>query len=213
METFDALQRDKWMTPLDSMRYALLDTVHGTTKSIGALPQWISTRSEHRGLCGGRSARSMWAALWTEVQTNDTSECFIFGHPRGGHAVFEGPPMEQWRLTLAQSGEVRWEDEAGPHGSRRRASLAPTLQVCHLGPRRPARRGYPPLSPPLGGATVGGPMVWTHPDSAGACTTTRGRSASSAIGGGCPWIPRQPSSPSWRTHSTTPRADSDSARH
>ena len=32
----NAIQREKWMTPLDSMRYALLDTIHGTTKFRGA---------------------------------------------------------------------------------------------------------------------------------------------------------------------------------
>ena len=67
METFDALQRDKWMTPLDSMRYALLDTVHGTTKSIGALPQcgfprtigtsWSPWPAGRHAPCGRRCGR------------------------------------------------------------------------------------------------------------------------------------------------------------
>ena len=173
METFDALQRDKWMTPLDSMRYALLDTVHGTTKSIGALPQWISPYDRNIVVSvAGRSARSMWAALWTEVQMNDTSECFIFGHPEVADMPFlEGPLMEQWRLTLAQSGEVRWEDEA----------VAPWVQafwaqsgtdpskyatLAHDALLDAAIRRFPALRWAV--QPLAEPMVWTQLDSAGA---------------------------------------------
>ena len=173
MATYNKTQRSKWQIPLDSLRYAPLDTVHGTTKSVGTLAEWISPYDRNVVVSvAGRSARSMWAALLTEVQMNDSSECLIFGHPEVADMPFlEGPLMEKWRLTLASSGEVLWSDTAvapwvnafwAQSGTdpTKYAVLAHDALIDAVVRRKPALRWAV--------RSLCEPMTWTQLDSAGA---------------------------------------------
>ena len=113
-ETFDAAQRAKWSTAEDSVRHALLDTVHGSTRSVGALSMHL-TPHERNVVVGmaGRNSRSMWAALQTELQMNDSSDVLLYAHPELAEMPFvEGAVMEKWRLTLPQTNQVLWHDTA-----------------------------------------------------------------------------------------------------
>ena len=110
--TFDAAQRAKWLTAEDSARYALLDTVHGSTRSVGALAMHL-TPYERNVVVGmaGRNSRSMWAALQTELQMNDSSDVLLYAHPELAEMPFvEGALMEAWKLTLPQTNQVLWQD-------------------------------------------------------------------------------------------------------
>ena len=96
--TFDAAQRAKWLTAEDSARHALLDTVHGSTRSVGALAMHL-TPYERNVVVGmaGRNSRSMWAALQTELQMNDSSDVLLYAHPELAEMPFvEGALMEAW---------------------------------------------------------------------------------------------------------------------
>ena len=83
----------------------------------------------------------------------------------------EGPLMEQWRLTLPRSGEVRWDDE----------TVAPWVQafwvqsgtdpskyatLAHDALLDAAIRRFPALRWAV--SPLAEPMVWTQLDSAGA---------------------------------------------
>lgn len=110
--TYDAAQRAKWLTPKDSVRHALLDTVHGSTRSVGALSMHL-TPYERNVVVGmaGRNSRSMWAALQTELQMNDSSDVMLYAHPELAEMPFvEGALMEEWKLTLPQTNQVLWQD-------------------------------------------------------------------------------------------------------
>ena len=112
--TFDAAQRAKWLTPDDSLRHTLLDTVHGSTRSVGALSMRL-TPYERNVVVGmaGRNSRSMWAALQTELQMNDSSDVLLYAHPELAEMPFvEGALMEAWKLTLPQTNQVLWSDTA-----------------------------------------------------------------------------------------------------
>jgi len=173
MATFNQAQRAKWMSPRDSLRYAPLDTLHVTTKSVGPLAEWISPYDRNVVVSmAGRSARSMWAALLTEMQMNDSSECLIFGHPDVADMPFlEGPLMEKWRLTLASAGEVLWGDTAvapwvnafwAQSGTdpTKYAVLAHDALIDAVVRRKPALRWAV--------QSLCEPMTWTQLDSAGA---------------------------------------------
>lgn len=113
-ETFNADQRLKWQAPGDSLRFALLDTVHGSARSVGRLAELVTPYERNVVVSvAGRSARSMWAALQTELQMNDSSDFVLFGHPELADMPFvEGDLMEKWRLTLPQTAQIAWEDSA-----------------------------------------------------------------------------------------------------
>lgn len=111
-ETYNADQRLKWRTPADSVRYALLDTVKASARSAGNLSQHVTPYERNVVVSvAGRSARSMWAALQTELQMNDSSDFVLFGHPELADMPFvEGELMEKWRLTLPQTSQIAWHD-------------------------------------------------------------------------------------------------------
>jgi len=110
--TFNADQRLKWRAPGDSLRFALLDTVHGSAQSVGRLAELVTPYERNVVVSvAGRSARSMWAALQTELQMNDSSDFVLFGHPDLADMPFvEGELMEKWHLTLPQTAQIAWED-------------------------------------------------------------------------------------------------------
>ena len=110
--TFDAAQRSKWQTEGDSMRYALLDTVHGTVRSVGHLADRLTPYERNVVVSvAGRSSRSMWAALQTALQMNDSSDIVLYGSAELAEMPFvEGGLMEKWRLTLPQTGMLAWND-------------------------------------------------------------------------------------------------------
>ena len=109
---FNAAQRSKWQTPLDSLRYALLDTVQADARSVGRLADHVSPYERNVVVSvAGRSARSMWAALQTELQMNDSSDFVLFAHPELAEMPFvEGRLMEKWRLTLPLTNQIQWQD-------------------------------------------------------------------------------------------------------
>ena len=81
-QVFNAQQRAKWVEEGDSLRFALLDTVQGSRRSVGRLAEHV-TPYERNVIVGvaGRSSRSMWAALQTELQMNDSSDFVVYAHP------------------------------------------------------------------------------------------------------------------------------------
>ena len=110
--SFDAVQKAKWESPIDSMRYELLDTVNGSTRSVGQLALRM-TPYERNVVVGlaGRNSRSMWAALQTELQMNDSSDIVLFAHPELAEMPFvDGQLMEDWRLTLPRTNQIQWSD-------------------------------------------------------------------------------------------------------
>ena len=113
-QVFNAQQRAKWAEAGDSLRFALLDTVQGSRRSVGRLAEHV-TPYERNVVVGvaGRSSRSMWAALQTELQMNDSSDFVVYAHPEVADMPFvEGDLMERWRLTLPLSPQIHWEDSA-----------------------------------------------------------------------------------------------------
>ncbi len=109
---FNAQQRAKWLNEDDSLRYALLDTVRGSRRSVGRLAEHV-TPYERNVVVGvaGRASRSMWAALQTELQMNDSSDFVVYAHPEVADMSFvEGDLMERWRLTVPLPGQIQWED-------------------------------------------------------------------------------------------------------
>lgn len=113
-QVFNAQQRAKWVEEGDSLRFALLDTVQGSRRSVGRLAEHV-TPYERNVVVGvaGRSSRSMWAALQTELQMNDSSDFVVYAHPEVADMPFvEGDLMERWRLTLPLSPQIHWEDSA-----------------------------------------------------------------------------------------------------
>jgi len=109
---FNALQREKWLTPQDSLRHALLDTVQADARSVGRLADHVSPYERNVVVSvAGRSARSMWAALQTELQMNDSSDFVLYAHPELAEMPFvEGKLMEKWRLTLPLTNQIQWQD-------------------------------------------------------------------------------------------------------
>ena len=104
-QVFNAQQRAKWLEEGDSLRHALLDTVQASRRSVGHLAEHV-TPYERNVVVGvaGRSSRSMWAALQTELQMNDSSDFVVYAHPEVADMPFvEGDLMERWRLTLPRS--------------------------------------------------------------------------------------------------------------
>ena len=104
-QVFNAQQRAKWLEEGDSLRHALLDTVQASRRSVGRLAEHV-TPYERNVVVGvaGRSSRSMWAALQTELQMNDSSDFVVYAHPEVADMPFvEGDLMERWRLTLPLS--------------------------------------------------------------------------------------------------------------
>ena len=111
-QVFNAQQRAKWLEEGDSLRHALLDTVQASRRSVGRLAEHV-TPYERNVVVGvaGRSSRSMWAALQTELQMNDSSDFVVYAHPEVADMPFvEGDLMERWRLTLPLSASIPWED-------------------------------------------------------------------------------------------------------
>ena len=111
-QVFNGQQRAKWLEEGDSLRYALLDTVQGSRRSVGRLAEHV-TPYERNVIVGvaGRSSRSMWAALQTELQMNDSADFVVYAHPEVADMPFvEGELMERWRLTLPLSPSIQWED-------------------------------------------------------------------------------------------------------
>lgn len=109
---FNAEQRKKWTAPGDSLRFALIDTVRGSARSVGKLDEFFTPYQRNVVVSvAGRSARSMWAALQTELQLNDRLDFVVYGHPDVVDMPFlEGALMESWRLTLPQIGVIDWSD-------------------------------------------------------------------------------------------------------
>ena len=109
---FNAIQRAKWLTQQDSMRYALVDTIQADARSVGRLADHVSPYERNVVVSvAGRSARSMWAALQTELQMNDSSDFVLFAHPELAEMPFvEGNLMEKWRLTLPLTNQIQWRD-------------------------------------------------------------------------------------------------------
>lgn len=112
LATYNAAQRAKWFLPGDSMRYPVAREVVASTRSIGDVEAALSPYERNVVVSvAGRSARSMWAALQTALQMNDSSDIVLVGHPVVAELPFmEGELMNQWRVTLPQSGEVAWTD-------------------------------------------------------------------------------------------------------
>ncbi len=113
-QVFNDQQRAKWVEEGDSLRFALLDTVQGSRRSVGRLAEHV-TPYERNVVVGvaGRSSLSMWAALQTELQMNDSSDFVVYAHPEVADMPFvEGDLMERWRLTLPLSAQIQWEDSA-----------------------------------------------------------------------------------------------------
>ena len=168
--TFDAAQRAKWLTSEDSTRHALLDTVHGSTRSVGALALHM-TPYERNVVVGmaGRNARSMWAALQTELQMNDSSDVLLYAHPELAEMPFvKGGLMEAWRVTLPQTNQVLWHDTA------RWESLASYRNLTGMDPDKYATLAHDALidagrrlHPWMDNTTWAQPFVWApSPDSA-----------------------------------------------
>lgn len=109
---FNAIQRAKWLTRQDSIRYALVDTIQADARSVGRLADHVSPYERNVVVSvAGRSARSMWAALQTELQMNDSSDFVLFAHPELAEMPFvEGKLMEKWRLTLPLTNQIQWHD-------------------------------------------------------------------------------------------------------
>ena len=109
---FNAFQREKWLVPQDSLRHALLDTVEADPRSVGRLADHVSPYERNVVVSvAGRSARSMWAALQTELQMNDSSDFVLYAHPELAEMPFvEGKLMEKWRLTLPLTNQIQWQD-------------------------------------------------------------------------------------------------------
>ena len=89
MERFNAEQQVKWVLPGDSLRYSLLDTVSVTDRSVEELSNHLdpSRRNVIVGVAG-RTARSMWAALQTELQIQDDMDIVLMAHPVVGDLPF-----------------------------------------------------------------------------------------------------------------------------
>ena len=65
---YNAAQRAKWLAPGDSIRHALIDTVQADARSVGRLADHVTPYERNVVVSvAGRSARSMWAALQTEL--------------------------------------------------------------------------------------------------------------------------------------------------
>lgn len=171
--TFNAEQRRKWKAPGDSLRYALLDTVHGSARSVGRLSEFITPYERNVVVSvAGRSARSMWAALQTELQMNDSADFVVFGHPDLADMPFvEGVLMERWRLTLPQTAVVDWSD------STRWESLKAYRLRMGTEPQKYAILAHDALvdaalrrSPQLTGSVTfwAQPMRWAQPEERGA---------------------------------------------
>ena len=171
--TFNAAQRAKWVLPQDSLRYALLDTVRGSQKSVGALAEHVTPYRRNVVVSvAGRSARSMWAALQTELQMNDSSDFVLFGHPELVDMPFvEGELMEKWRLTLPQTARIAWTDSARWAGltdyrlrmgtePQKYAALAHDALVDAGLRRAPQLRGHV--------ESWGPPFEWNQPEEQGA---------------------------------------------
>ena len=109
---YNAAQRAKWLAPGDSIRHALIDTVQADARSVGRLADHVTPYERNVVVSmAGRSARSMWAALQTELQMNDSSDFVLYAHPELAEMPFvEGELMAKWRLTLPQTNQVQWQD-------------------------------------------------------------------------------------------------------
>ncbi|MGB1635781.1 MAG: hypothetical protein ACPHBR_03275 [Flavobacteriales bacterium] len=169
-EVFNAAQRAKWHSPMDSLRHPVLDTVVGNPRSVGALALHVTPYERNVVVSmAGRSARSMWAALQTELQMNDSSDFVLFAHPELAEMSFvEGELMERWRLTLPQTGKVQWAD------STRHESLQSYRLRMGTEPQKYAALAHDALidagvrrEPWLGHAvqTWASPLVWAQQDS------------------------------------------------
>lgn len=113
LASFEASQRLQWKVPGDSLRFpAWPDTIQANSRSVGRLGSSVSPYQRNVVVSvAGRSARSMWAALQTELQMNDSADFVVFGHPELADMPFvEGELMEKWRLTLPQALFVHWSD-------------------------------------------------------------------------------------------------------
>ena len=143
-QVFNAQQRAKWLEEGDSLRHALLDTVQASRRSVGRLAEHV-TPYERNVVVGvaGRSSRSMWAALQTELQMNDSSDFVVYAHPEVADMPFvEGDLMERWRLTLPRSAVIQWEDStASTPCSSSGTSPAPTQTST---PRWPTTLSWTP---------------------------------------------------------------------
>ncbi len=171
-EVFNAAQRAKWFSPMDSLRYPMLDTVVGNPRSVGELALHVTPYERNVVVSmAGRSARSMWAALQTELQMNDSSDFVLFAHPELAEMPFvEGELMEKWRLTLPQTASVQWGD------STRHESLQSYRLRTGTEPQKYAALAHDALldagvrlEPWLRGAvqTWAEPLVWAQQDSTG----------------------------------------------
>tara|TARA_B110000003_G_scaffold244031_1_gene252879 strand:- start:20280 stop:21623 length:1344 start_codon:yes stop_codon:yes gene_type:complete len=111
---FNAAQRAKWMLEGDSLKFAVIDTVTASSSSVGRLADHVTPYARNVIVSvAGRSSRSMWAALQTELQMNDSSAFVLFGHPELAEMPFvEGGLMSQWRVTLPLFGQVQWGDSS-----------------------------------------------------------------------------------------------------
>jgi len=170
---FNADQRMKWQWPGDSLRYALLDTVHGSARSVGRLAQRVTPYERNVVISvAGRSARSMWAALQTELQMNDSSDFVLFGHPELADMPFvEGELMEKWRLTLPQTAQIAWEDSARwPSLREYRLRMGTEPQkyavLAHDALVDAARRRHPWVNRDV--VVWGQPFEWAQPQERGA---------------------------------------------
>lgn len=111
---FNAAQRAKWTLEGDSLRFALIDTVTASSRSVGRLADHVTPYARNVIVSvAGRSSRSMWAALQTALQMNDSSDFVLFGHPELAEMPFvEGGLMSRWHVTLPLFGQVQWGDSS-----------------------------------------------------------------------------------------------------
>ena len=170
-ETFNAAQRAKWPLGRDSLQVALLDTVKGSVNSVGALASHITPYQRNVVVAvAGRNSRSMWAALQTELQMNDSSDFLLYAHPELAEMPFvEGSLMERWRLTLPQTSQIQWRDSA------RWASLEAFRLAMGTEPQKYATLAHDAMldvglrrHPWVDVQTWAEPMVWTSSQESGA---------------------------------------------
>jgi hypothetical protein len=109
---FNEAQRAKCLLPADSLKFRGLVVVEGSPRSVGALSDHVTPYERNVIVSvSGRASRSMWAALQTELQMNDSSDIVVFGHPEVADFPFmEGDLMAKWRLCVPSQGTPNLAD-------------------------------------------------------------------------------------------------------
>ena len=111
-QRFNEAQKAKRLVPSDSLRFRSLEVVEGSPRSVGDLSKHLTPYERNVVVSvSGRASRSMWAAMQTELQMNDSSDIVVCGHPEVSDFPFmEGDLMAKWRLSVPSQGTPNLAD-------------------------------------------------------------------------------------------------------